>query len=249
VASRDAKAWLADYFYLACDYNGSFSINPLIQNVVVDLDVYFGMDEWVEGMYFRAYGPLTWTKWDTRFCVSDPATVTTTSCSSGYMTPSGSETLLSSLADYFGGCSPDGVDSVVFKGLKYAKMPICDRTKFGFAELRAELGWNFFQDDDYHIGAGLHVAAPTGNRRRAQFVMQPVVGNGNHWELGATAHAHYIFWRGDDEERHFGLYLDAVLTHLFNAKEQRTFDIAGPAQSRMAVSVAEAMPPSPLSAS
>ena len=42
VASRDAKAWLADYLYLSCDYDGSFSIKPRIQNVTIDLDLYLG---------------------------------------------------------------------------------------------------------------------------------------------------------------------------------------------------------------
>jgi len=227
VASRDAKAWLADYLYLACDYDGSFNIRPRIQNVTVDLDFYLGLDEWVNGMYFRIYGPINWTKWQTRFCVTDPATVTTTSCSTGYFTSAGSEVLLSSMADYFAGTAPAIADGVTFQGLKWAKMPACDQTKTGFAELRAELGWNFFQDDDYHIGAGLHVAAPTGNKRRAEYVMNPVVGNGNHWELGGTIHGHYVFWRSDDEEQHFGLYLDALLTHLFRAREQRTFDLSG----------------------
>jgi len=236
VDSRDSKAWLADYLYLGCDYDGYFTINPRIQNVMIDLDFYLGLDEWVSGAYFRIYGPATWTKWQTRFCVNDPASVTTTSCSTGYFTPTGSEVLLSSMADYFSGSAPARVDtsvgSIFFQGLKWAKMPACDETKWSFAEIRAELGWNFFQEEDYHIGAGLHVAAPTGNKRRAEYVMQPVVGNGNHWELGATAHAHYIFWRSDDEERHFGFYLDAVLTHLFTAKEQRTFDLAGKCNSR-----------------
>jgi len=232
IASRDAKAWLADYLYLSCDYDGSFRVDPRIQNVVVDLDFYLGLDEWAEGLYFRVYGPINWTKWDARFCSTDPATVTTTSCSTGYFTPTGSEVYLSSLASYFAGNSPAPVDDITFKGLKFAKMPSCDESKVGFAELRAELGWNFFQDDDYHLGAGLHVAAPTGNKRKAEFVMFPVVGNGNHWELGGTLHGHYMFWRSDDEERHVGFYLDAVFTHLFRAREQRTFDLCGKPNSR-----------------
>ena len=232
VADRDAKAWLADYLYLNCDYDGSFSINPLIQNVVIDLDCYLDLGEWVEGSYLRLYGPVNWTKWETKFCVSDPATVITTSCSTGYFTRSGSEVLLDSLADYFKGEAPAGVDRVVFKPLKYAKMPICDETKWGFAELRAELGWNFWQDDDYHLGIGAHVAAPTGNKRKAEYVMQPVIGNGNHWEVGGTVHGHYVFWRSDDEERQFGFYFDAVATHLFRTNEQRTFDLCCKDNSR-----------------
>lgn len=232
VADRAATAWLADYLYLNCDYNGSFSLKPLIQNVVVDLDFYLGLDEWVNGMYFRIYGPINWTKWQTGFCVQDPATVLTTSCSAGYFTPSGSEVLLSSLADYFAGQAPASVDNITFQGLRYAKMPNCEQTKTGFADLRAELGWNFLQDEDYHLGVGIHVAAPTGNKVHASYVMSPVVGNGNHWELGGTAHGHYVFWRSEDEEKHFGFYVDAVITHLFKANEERTFDLKGKDNSR-----------------
>lgn len=233
VANRDAKAWLADYLYLNCNYDGSFCIKPLIQNVVVDLDFYIGLDEWVNGMYFRLYGPINWTKWETRFCVTDPETVLTVSCSAGYFTPSGTEKFLSSLADYFGGKAPTSVDNITFQGLKWAKMSCnCDETRTGFADLRAELGWNFLQDEDYHLGIGIHAAAPTGNKRHADFVLDPVVGNGNHWELGGTIHGHYVFWRSEDEEKHFGFYVDAIVTHLFKAKEQRTFDLVGKDNSR-----------------
>ncbi len=223
VGTRDARAWLADYLYLNCEFDGSFSIDPVIQNVVVDLDFYLGLDEWVNGMYFRIYGPINWTKWQTKFCSTD--TGLTDSCSTGYFTPTGNEVLLDSLCDYFSGKAPATEAGVKFQGLKWAKMPNCDQTKTGFADLRAELGWNFLQDEDYSLGIGLHVAAPTGNRRCADFVMNPVVGNGNHWELGGTIHGHYVFWRSEDEEKHFGLYVDSVITHLFKAKEQRTFDL------------------------
>ncbi len=232
VASRDSKAWLADYFYLNCDYDGCFSINPRIQNFTIDLDFYLGLDEWFEGLYFRTYGPITYTKWDTQFCYGDPANVITTSCSTGYLTPSGNEVLLGSIADYFSGCAPAGVDRVVFKGLNYAKMPICDESKWGFAELRTELGWNFVQGEDYHLGIGIHGALPTGGKRKAEYVMQPVVGNGDHWEFGGTAHGHYVFWRSEDEARQIGLYVDALFTHMFRAREQRTFDLCCKDNSR-----------------
>jgi hypothetical protein len=232
VASRDSKAWLADYMYLNCEYDGSFCLNPLIQNVVVDLDFYLGLDEWVNGMYFRMYGPINWTKWDTQLCITDPETVLTNSCSTGYFTPSGDEVLLDSMTDYFCGQSPATVSGVTFQGLRFAKMQSCSRTRAGFADLRAELGWNFLQTEDYQLGIGMHVAAPTGNRRRAEFVMDPVVGNGNHWEIGGTVHGNYVFWRSEDESKHVGLYIDAVLSHMLKASEQRTFDLKNKDNSR-----------------
>lgn len=230
VASRDAKAWLADYLYLNCEFDGSFTVKPRIQNVMVDLDFYLGLDEWVNGMYFRIYGPINWTKWQTNFCSTD--TGLTTSCSAGYFTPSGSEVLLTSLGSYFQGDAPASVDNITFKPLRFAKMGCGCQTETGFADLRLELGWNFLQDEDYHLGLNIQAAAPTGSRRNATFVLQPVVGNGKHWELGAGLTGHYIFWRSDDEEKHFGFYVDANLTHLFNAKETRTFDLDNGNNSR-----------------
>jgi hypothetical protein len=230
VATRDAKAWLADYLYLNCSFDGEFTIKPQIQNVVVDLDFYLGLDEWVNGMYFRVWGPINWTKWQTNFCSTSEGL--TTSCSAGYMTPSGTETLLPSITSYFAGNAPATVDGVTFQALRFAKMPNCDSTETGFADLRAELGWDFLQDDDYHLGVGIEMAAPTGNKREAAYVMNPVVGNGNHWELGGVVTGHYVFWRSEDEEKHFGFYMDANLMHLFKASEQRTFDLVDKDNSR-----------------
>ena len=59
-----------------------------------------------------------------------------------------------------------------------------------------------------------------------------VVGNGKHWELGGGLTAHYTFWRDDSENKTFGFYLDANITTLFKAREQRTFDLKGKPNSR-----------------
>lgn len=231
VANRAEKAWLADYLYLPCDFTGSFRIQPRIQNVVVDLDFYLGLDEWVNGMYFRVYGPVNWTKWQTNFCTTNDTTGTGT-CAAGKFTPSGTEPFLTTIESYFAGSAPAVTEGVTFNPLRFAKLPNCDTTETGFADLRLLLGWNFLQDEDYNLGAYIAAAAPTGNKRRASYVMQPVVGNGNHWELGGGITGQYVFWRSEDEEKHFGFYFDACMSHLFDAKEQRTFDLVGKDNSR-----------------
>lgn len=235
VASRDPKAWLADYLYLNCSFNGNFTIKPSIKNVLVDLDFYVGFDGVVKGSYFRIYGPICWTKWQTDFCTSTETT-STGSCvvgGVGYFTASGSETLLGNLAQYFAGDAPTRTpDGTYFQGLKYAKMPACNQTKAGFADLRAELGWNFLQNENHFVGINIQAAAPTGNRRRAEFVMEPVVGNGHHWELGAGISAGFRSHCSSHEDRSFGFYFDANITHLFKSKEGRTFDLIGKDNSR-----------------
>jgi len=54
VADRNANAWLADYFYLAPDYNSSFSITPKIQNALVDLDLYWDLIISIEGFMYAS---------------------------------------------------------------------------------------------------------------------------------------------------------------------------------------------------
>ena len=245
VANRDAKAWLADYFYLPPDYDSDFSIDPQVQTVLVNLDLYVGLDEWLEGLYFRAHGPITWSRWDLNFNECCDLEFTG-SFREGYFTWDGmdNDQLLNTFGDYASGKSPlstsgfNGAQTnqddigVSFEGLNYAKIERCSRSRTGFAEVRLELGYNFFQSDDYHLGLNVQVAAPSGSRRMAEFAFDPTIGNGNHWEVGAGVSAHYIFWRAQAEDKFGGFYLDVNLTHINNGREQRTFDLCGRPNSR-----------------
>ena len=233
VENREEKALLADYFYLPQDFKSTVSFEPRIRNFLVDLDFYLGMDEWVNGMYFRIYGPITHTRWDLDFCETVEAKGT---CShqEGYFNPTGMDRskLLTDFSSYVCGAAPASVDGITFQGLKFARMDKCKRTETGFADLRAEWGWNFLQGEDYHLGLNIQFAAPTGGEQDACFLFDALVGNGNHWELGGGLTWHYVFWRSEDEEKHFGFYFDANVTHLFKADTQRSFDICNKPLSR-----------------
>lgn len=227
VANRSSTAWLADYFYLPTDFNGHISFKPKVQNVNIDLGLYIGFDEWWCGGYLWLYGPITWTKWNLNFC----ETITnagTNSSPQGYFAPSclSNNLLLHSFEQYAsGGTITNCSDGVVFEPLKFARIGNCNKSKWGFADLRMELGWNFLNDEDYHLGVNVQAAAPTGTKRHAEWVFSPVVGNGKHWELGGGFRGHYTFWRGCDEDKSFSFYVDANITHIFKAREQRTFDL------------------------
>lgn len=246
VADRDAKAWFADYFYLPTTFDGSISFKPSIRNFNLDFDLYVGLDKWVEGMYFRVYGPFTHTRWNLDFCETISTLGTATGYQPGYFTPNflPNSNLLATFKDYAAGRAPAAVTqnadvatatvpiTTTFNGLCAARLQDCENTANGFADLRAELGWNFWQDEDYHVGLNIQAAAPTGTRLHAQNFFQPVIGNGRHWELGGGLTAHYVFWRSEDSDKHFGFYLDANLTHLFNATQNRTFDLKNKPMSR-----------------
>jgi len=126
-------------------------------------------------------------------------------------------------------------DSIVFEPLNYARWAGCEcspLTKNGVADWRFTLGYNAYQSEKFHVGFGITGAAPTGNRPHGEYLFEPVIGNGNHWELGGQFTSHYRFWQSEDEEKHFTAYLDANITHLFKARQTRSFDLKNRPNSR-----------------
>jgi len=70
--------------------------------------------------------------------------------------------------DYAQGNSPLNTNSVnsngttltgvQFEGLQFAKIERCPRTATGFAELRMELGCDFWENENHHLGLNVQVA-------------------------------------------------------------------------------------------
>lgn len=234
---NNSKDWMAENFLLPTDFKSMITFSPLVQDFLVDFNLYVGLDEWVKGLYFRVYGPIVNNK--TR--LNPEETIVTQGSSSGSY-PQGyfssqnqvsNTQLFKSALQFFNGnqlIAP--IDNITYIPLAYAKISPCGtHSKTGFAELRGELGWNYL-DEDYHFGFNIQSAAPTGKRPNPEFLFGPEVGNGKHWELGIGLSGHWTMWRSEDEEQHCDLVFEADITHLFNAKQTRTFDLIDKSNSR-----------------
>ncbi len=265
VENREANALLADYFYLPTDFDSTIRVRPVISDIIFDYDFYVGFNwKCVKNAYFRAYAPLVRSKWmlNMEECVANAGT---NDYPAGYFTPcpTPNANLLHSFCEYMSGAHPavqcatimndaniDGVPnplavgdelaSTTFNGLKYLKAGCgCSREATTIADLRMELGWDFWAYDCYHLGMNVQAAFPTGTRPNAQYLFNPVVGNGKHWEFGGGVTGHYIFWECGDFEKSFGINLDANITYMFQNHEQRTFDLAGKCLSRYMLAARE----------
>lgn len=236
VANRGSCDWLADYFGLGPNFQSSVAFSPKIKTFFIDFDLYVGLDEWVSGLWVRAWAPFVHTSWNLHAC--ETVTTPTGSYNAGYFTNAAvaNSNLLQTASAFFQGNTPTLGTGYTFEALKWNKWGSgsdCGSvTENGLADLRVALGWDFFQDEDYHIGLGLLMAAPTGNRPEGKYLFEPMVGNGNSWELGGLLTSHVIFWRSEDEEKHLGGYLDANVTHLFKTRQRRAFDLCGKPMSR-----------------
>jgi len=274
VPNRNGETdWLADYFGLPRDYQSTVSFKPSITNYILDFSFYAGLDAWVEGMYFKLYGPFVHTRWNlhAREKAANDEAVYTGSYFQGYFSSADVPTsnLNPTFLAYANGAVPTinndydsygenyCIDGIPPFGMNPPYLgtcsslgditwnPLCcsrimndcndcnDTTRNGFGELRFVLGYNFLNDEngDYHLGLGLYGAAPTGTRvgdgdcGSGSYLFEPIVGNGKHWELGGQITAHHIWWRSEDENRSFGLYVEANVTHLFSTSQIRCLDL------------------------
>jgi hypothetical protein len=251
---RGSSDWLADYFGLPTDYKSTIHMRPQIQNYIIDLGLYLGLDEWAHGLYFKIHAPITHTKWDLDFL----ETVSVAGSNSyppgyfnGYESGAPAATppitavgvtrgnLVTNFTDFITGAQVPSLTQVAgstfpastFYNLANAQFSNQALVKTGLAELTAVFGWNWAKPD-YHAGLNLRIACPTGTKPQGIYAFEPIVGNGHHWEFGGGLTGHYQFWCDEENERHMGIYADANFTHLFSARQHRTFDLIGKPNSR-----------------
>lgn len=241
--NRQAEDLLADYFGLPLDYQSTIYVRPFIKNFLVDFDFFLGLDEWLCGLWFRVHAPVVWANWKLRLC-EIPSVTPALGYPAGYFAPAAVPVnqLNTSFMSYLTGNVPVLNGNVQFEPLQNAMM--CKEINTGcggnsatscnksnettrLSDIRFALGWNFWQDEDYHVGLGILAAIPTGNRVNDKLIFQPMVGNGHHWELGGKFTSHYTFWRSCDYERSAGLFFDLDITHLFATRQFRVFDLCG----------------------
>ena len=195
---------------------------------------YAGLDEWQDGLYFRFHIPVVYTQWHLDFN-EKVITPGVNGYNAGYFGPTAipREQLLTRFTDFVEYQKvPNLGNAITFVPLTNAKMSKKTRSKLGVAEIQAALGWNFLQDDDHHFGLNIRMAAPTGNRPEGDYLFEPLVGNGKHWELGLGVSAHYLLFVDPCRPRIIGFYFTGNLTHFFGTRQRRSFDLIGKPLSR-----------------
>lgn len=252
VNGRGAHDWLADYFGLPTDFKSVVNFCPRIQNAIFDFNFYFGLDELGQGLFFRMHFPLVWTKWSLH---ASELVLTSTAPGindyiPGYMaaTRVPNTNLQKSFLmatdgvhGRFGDLTADlkygiigadfNIDSINDSCNNHAK----GRSLARFSDIECALGVNFLCDSDYHVGLDVRVWFPAGNTPTAQYVFEPIVGNGHYVTFGGGLTSHYTFWRACDDDSALGVWFDANITHLFKNKQMRSFDFLKKPNSRYAL--------------
>jgi len=61
---KNGSELIAENFGLSPYFKGSLRVNPKIENYILDFNFYFGLDEWIPGLFLRINAPITHTKWN-----------------------------------------------------------------------------------------------------------------------------------------------------------------------------------------
>ncbi|MFC1842936.1 hypothetical protein ACFLYU_04725 [Candidatus Dependentiae bacterium] len=229
--NRNPKAWMADSFGLPTDFESKISFCPKIQNIVIDLNFYLGLDELAEGLFMRLNAPIVWTKWELCPC-ERVCNQGENGFDAGYMSTSTipRTSLAKSFLQTMNGSYKFGDMQTPIRFGRIGNN-CCTKTRLG--EIDFSFGWNFSTEEDHHFGAFLYVAAPAGNRPCGTYLFEPMVGNGKHWEFGGGFTGSWIFYRSEEcEDRYMGLWLEATVAHLFKTCQCRSFDFCCKPNSR-----------------
>ncbi len=206
---------LADYFGLSPAFGSTVTVVPKVQQALVDFNCYIGFNNW----YFRIHAPAVWTKWELKLEEIPNNNGSDTPFPALYMAQEALQAPVQSFNDAIKGNVTFGD---VQDGLQFGKIDNA-QTKGGLSDIQAALGYNFVVSENGHVGLNIRGSAPTGTRPTSEFLFEPVIGNGKHWELGVGFTGEVIIWERDGDQT-VSLFVDANITHLFPARQNRSFD-------------------------
>ncbi|KKP24780.1 MAG: hypothetical protein SZ59_C0001G0098 [candidate division TM6 bacterium GW2011_GWF2_28_16] len=92
-----------------------------------------------------------------------------------------------------------------------------DKTNFG--DVKLALGYNFYKHKSNFFKLGLDFTIPTGNDAKAEWLFEPINGNGGYWALGAAFDSRFRLAKNAHRKIHFMLAGHAE--YLFENTEKR----------------------------
>lgn len=266
--TRGSRDILADNFGISPFASTTVAFHPKIKNQIVDFQAFFGLDEWWNGLYFRAYVPFAHSSWKflggavtTGTCISscnsscgNSSCGSNSSCGNSSCGTSSCGSSCNSSSDCFSTSTlvttpfPAGAVKVISAGTQAAASSVqqalsgdflfgdmqtpwnfgrfspCSLSRNKVADVDMLLGWNFWNCDNYHVGAYFKAVAPTGTRfdsRHAKNIFAPTIGD-DHWKVGGGLTGVFDVWNCEDHS--LTVYLEGYATHLIKRCQVRSFD-------------------------
>lgn len=257
VENRNVKKdLLADYFGLPKDFYSRVSLQPIVNNIVLNLSAFFNI--YTSKLWFYCNLPIAYSNWNLHYkelvvtkgssnyqpgYFNSMVTFGTSNENGSYPNASGvnRNKLLTSFADYIS--YKKSIDlgmtatnkNITFEPLKFAGMLTTQESKknsFGLADFHMILAYDPIQQTKTHLTLGLYAIIPTGTRVKGDYTFEPTLGNNHHFELGTHLSSRYQLSYNPHTQDLAAIYGIFRILHPFSTEQRRTFDLKEKPSSR-----------------
>jgi len=114
-------------------------------------------------------------------------------------------------------------------GLNYGKIDGA-QTKWGVADVELIFGRDWLDDSTAKMNLYVGLVCPTGNRPKAEYLWEAIIGNNNHWGAFFGSSSSYIWREGDNYV--ITAVCDTDARYLFENTQVRMLDLNGRPWSR-----------------
>lgn len=234
IQDRNEFALIADNFGLSQDFDGTLALSPRISNLILDIEYYVSLDCWMENAWFRTNLPITHTYWN----LFDFGSGTCNPCDiekidrNSQNTPfppcymasgDNGENNIPVTDDIITALSGEFLFGDMQTPWHYGKFATNCLDKTRLADIDLIFGYDFLCTDYHHLGLYLQATAPTGNAPNAEFIFEPIAGNGHHWGLGGGISSHFTLC-DNDYDQNLSIWIVGNIQHLFSDRQVRSFD-------------------------
>jgi hypothetical protein len=97
--------------------------------------------------------------------------------------------------------------------------------KTGVADMEIKFGYEWLQQDPYHIESFFGFVAPTGNKVKGEHLFEPIVGNGKSFGLMWGGDCYVHLWEHAERDMEVKMMFSSTSKYMFRKKQLRALDL------------------------
>jgi hypothetical protein len=223
IADRAPNELLADNFGLAQDFEGIIKLNPFIYTTIVNIDVELQFYTSRYRPFIKIYVPFVHTTWDLQakeFSLAQALALPLEPFEPGIMSCQHMVVPAQSIEQALSGTFTFGD---LQEPLPYSRLSFKRCTLSKLSDIFMFFGGNVIKTDKGYLAMYCQLVIPTGNKPSPAQIFAPIIGNGNHIQVGIGYAAQTILIRA--RKNTLTVSCEGIIAHRLSTCQLRTFDL------------------------